>query len=180
MGLRILRCFLTVVREETTTRAAEEVTADQISFTLAFKKAFWQLSVEGCTGNAAFRKLGYDPDILGFEHVHNITKRIRRAVWTPEGIRGKAKTRMRISREKFSNADLEKMFRRESEQRLQNEIIPREITYSCTRKLRRKFCSPLTIIHTTSVLLSGEIAILLCTCVIKEKFPPTPNFYYPF
>ena len=62
----------------------ERVTADQISFTLAFKKAFWQLSVEGCTGNAAFRKLGYDPDVLGFERVHNITKRIRRAARTPE------------------------------------------------------------------------------------------------
>ena len=57
----------------------EKVTEHQISFTLAFKQEFWRLSVEGCTGNMALRKLGYDPELLGFERVHNITKRIRRA-----------------------------------------------------------------------------------------------------
>lgn len=55
----------------------EKVTEHQISFTLAFKEVFWRLSVEGCTGNMALRKLGYDPELLGFERVHNITKRIR-------------------------------------------------------------------------------------------------------
>ena len=30
----------------------EKVTENQISFTLAFKEAFWRLSVEGCTGAA--------------------------------------------------------------------------------------------------------------------------------
>ena len=64
----------------------EKVTENQISFTLAFKEAFWRLSVEGCTGNMALRKLGYDPELLGFERVHNITKRIRRAGKSPEGI----------------------------------------------------------------------------------------------
>ena len=63
----------------------EKVTENQISFTLAFKEAFWRLSVEGCTGNMALRKLGYDPELLGFERVHNITKRIRRAGWMPSG-----------------------------------------------------------------------------------------------
>ena len=33
----------------------EKVTENQISFTLAFKEAFWRLSVEGCTGNMALR-----------------------------------------------------------------------------------------------------------------------------
>ena len=61
-----------------------KVTENQISFTLAFKEAFWRLSVEGCTGNMALRKLGYDPELLGFERVHNITKRIRRAGKSPE------------------------------------------------------------------------------------------------
>ena len=99
------------------------VTEDQISFTLAFQEAFWRLSLEGCTGNMAFRRLGYDPDILGFERIHNITKRIRRAGRSPEGIQGSRKSRMRISKEHFSQAQLEKMSRRESEQRLQNEIV---------------------------------------------------------
>lgn len=81
---------------------------NQISFTLAFKEAFWRLSVEGCTGNMALRKLGYDPELLGFERVHNITKRIRRAGKSPEGIRPAPKSRMRISREQFGAAELEK------------------------------------------------------------------------
>ena len=33
------------------------VTADTISYTLAFKEAFWALSLQGYTGPAAFRKL---------------------------------------------------------------------------------------------------------------------------
>ena len=87
----------------------EKVSEEQISFTLAFKEEFWRLSVEGCTGNIAFRKLGYDPDVLGFERVHNITKRIRYAAQTPEGIQGVQKSRMRISKEHFNNAELEKI-----------------------------------------------------------------------
>lgn len=110
------------VEELRTNPYTEKVTETQISFTLAFKEAFWRLSMEGCTGNMAFRRLGYDPEVLGFERVHNITKRIRRAARTPEGIQGRKKSRMQISKEHFSHAELEKMSR-ESEQRLQNEIV---------------------------------------------------------
>ena len=116
----------------------ERVTAEQISFTLAFKEEFWRLSVEGCTGNIAFRRLGYDPEVLGFERVHNITKRIRRAARTPEGLQGKATSRMRISKENFSRAELEKMSRRESEQRLQNEIVHLQQQMAFLKKLMRQ------------------------------------------
>ena len=65
----------------------EKVTENQISFTLAFKEAFWRLSVEGCTGNMALRKLGYDPDFLTFEPpiramqtAHGITRVTRELV----------------------------------------------------------------------------------------------------
>ena len=116
----------------------EKVTERQISFTLAFKEAFWRLSVEGCTGNMALRELGYDPEILGFERVHNITKRIRSAARTPEGIRGAKKSRMRISREQFSQAELEKMSRRESERRLQNEIVYLQQQMAFLKKLMRQ------------------------------------------
>lgn len=116
----------------------ERVTAEQISFTLAFKKKFWRLSIEGCTGNTAFRKLGYDPEVLGFERVHNITKRIRRAAKIPEGLKGKAKSRMRVNKEHFSSAQLEKMSRRESEQRLQNEIVYLQQQMAFLKKLMRQ------------------------------------------
>ena len=116
----------------------ERVTAEQISFTLAFKEEFWRLSVEGCTGNIAFRRLGYDPEVLGFERVHNITKRIRRAARTPKGLQGKATSRMRISKENFSRAELEKMSRRESERRLQNEIVHLQQQMAFLKKLMRQ------------------------------------------
>ena len=116
----------------------EQVTAEQISFTLAFKEEFWRLSVEGCTGNMAFRRLGYDPDVLGFERVHNITKRIRRAARSPEGLKDKAKSRMRIHKESFSRAELEKMSRWESEQRLQNEIAYLQQQMAFLKKLMRQ------------------------------------------
>ena len=61
------------------------VTADSISYTLAFKEAFWALSLQGYTGTAAFRKLGYNTEALGFERIHNTTKRIRREARSPEG-----------------------------------------------------------------------------------------------
>lgn len=116
----------------------ERVSEEQISFTLAFKEAFWRLSVEGCTGNMAFRKLGYNPEVLGFERVHNITKRIRYAAKTHEGIQGVSKSRMRISKEHFNNADLEKMSRRESEQRLQREIVYLQQQMAFLKKLMRQ------------------------------------------
>ena len=48
------------------------VTADSISYTLAFKEAFWALSLQGYTGTAAFRKLGYNTEALGFERIHKL------------------------------------------------------------------------------------------------------------
>lgn len=96
------------------------------------------MSIEGCTGNIAFRKLGYDPEVLGFERVHNITKRIRRAAKTPEGLKGKATSRMRVSKEHFNSAQLEKMSRRESEQRLQNEIVYLQQQMAFLKKLMRQ------------------------------------------
>ena len=101
----------------------EKVTENQISFTLAFKEAFWRLSVEGCTGNMALRKLGYDPELLGFERVHNITKRIRRAGKSPE---------------QFGAAELEKMSRRESERRMQQEIVYLQQQMAFLKKLMRQ------------------------------------------
>lgn len=61
------------------------VTADTISYTLAFKEAFWALSLQGYTGPATFRKLGYNTEVLGFERVYNTTKRIRREAGLRKG-----------------------------------------------------------------------------------------------
>ena len=73
------------------------VTADSISYTLAFKEAFWALSLQGYTGTAAFRKLGYNTEVLGFERIHNTTKRIRREARSPEGFHEGSRGGVRIS-----------------------------------------------------------------------------------
>ena len=114
------------------------VTPSVIHFTLDFKKEFWRLSAEGCTGNQAFRKLGCDPDVLGFERVHNVTKRVRREGKSSEGIRALRKSRMKLTHEGFSNAELEKMSRRESEQRMQNEIVYLQQQMAFLKKLMRQ------------------------------------------
>ena len=72
------------------------VTEDTISYTLAFKEAFWELSLQGYTGKAAFRKLGYNTQVLGFERIHNTTKRIRQAGKSMEGFRESNLRGMRI------------------------------------------------------------------------------------
>ena len=72
------------------------MTADSISYTLAFKEAFWALSLQGYTGTAAFRKLGYNTEALGFERIHNTTKRIRREARSPEGFHEGARGGVRI------------------------------------------------------------------------------------
>ena len=69
----------------------------QQSYTLAFKEAFWALSLQGYTGTAAFRKLGYNTEVLGFERIHNTTKRIRREARSPEGFHEGARGGVRIS-----------------------------------------------------------------------------------
>ena len=77
----------------------QRVTTDTISYTIAFKEAFWALSLQGYTGMAAFRKLGYNTEILGFERIHNTTKRIRREAKSLEGLHQGTRGGVRLQRE---------------------------------------------------------------------------------
>ena len=80
------------------------VTADSISYTLAFKEAFWALTdaqsssklEQFCSGFADILKLGYNTEVLGFERIHNTTKRIRREARSPEGFHEGARGGVRI------------------------------------------------------------------------------------
>lgn len=45
------------------------------------------MSLQGYTGPATFRKLGYNTEVLGFERVQNTTKRIRREAKSLKGLR---------------------------------------------------------------------------------------------
>ncbi len=100
-----------------------KLTPNRIVYTRAFSEAFWELSVQGYSGTEAFRKLGYDPNIIGSERIHNTTKRIRRQGNSPEGIRKKPTQWMRTSKKQFRAADLEKMSHKEAAKRMQKEIV---------------------------------------------------------
>ena len=52
--------------------------------------------LQGYTGPAAFRKLGYNTEVLCFERIHNTTKRIRREARSPEGFHEGARGGVRI------------------------------------------------------------------------------------
>ena len=57
------------------------------------------LELQGYTGPAAFRKLGYNTEVLGFERVHNTTKRIRREAKSLEGLREGTRGGVRLQKE---------------------------------------------------------------------------------
>ena len=100
-----------------------KVSADRITYTQEFQKAFWELSLQGLSGTDAFKALGYDPKILGKERIHNTTKRIRKQGNSPEGIRQKPRKWMRTTRKQFKLADLEQMSHKEAARRMQREIV---------------------------------------------------------
>ena len=99
------------------------VTEDTISYTLAFKEAFWELSLQGYTGTAAFRKLGYNTQVLGFERIHNTTKRIRQAGKSMEGFRESNLRGMRIKSDWKEQTDFADSESGEAAKRMQREIV---------------------------------------------------------
>ena len=99
------------------------VTEDTISYTLAFKEAFWELSLQGYTGTAAFRKLGYNTQVLGFERIHNTTKRIRQAGKSMEGFRESNLRGMRIKSDWKERTDFAGGESDEAAKRMQREIV---------------------------------------------------------
>ena len=99
------------------------VTEDTISYTLAFKEAFWDLSVQGYTGTAAFRKLGYNTKVLGFERIHNTSKRIRQAGKSVEGFREGNPSGIRIKNEQKQQTDFAGTPSNETAKRMQREIV---------------------------------------------------------
>ena len=99
------------------------VTEDTISYTLEFKEAFWDLSVQGYTGTAAFRKLGYNTEVLGFERIHNTSKRLRQAGKSVEGFREGNHGGIRIKSVQKQQTDFAGTPSNETAKRMQREIV---------------------------------------------------------
>lgn len=99
------------------------VTEDRISYTLAFKEEFWKLSLQGYTGTAAFRKLGYNTEVIGFERIHNTTKRIRRDAQSIGGLHEGNSGGVYINRSRKSKTDSAESQAEEATKRMQKEIV---------------------------------------------------------
>ena len=117
------------------------VTEDRISYTLAFKEAFWELSLQGYTGTAAFRKLGYNTEVLGFDRIHNTSKRLRQAGKSVEGFHEGNIGGVRIKNDQNSTADLtEGQISAEFARRMQKEIVclQQQMAFKKVMKLHEK------------------------------------------
>ena len=99
------------------------VTEDRISYTLAFKEEFWKLSLQGYTGTAAFRELGYNTEVIGFERIHNTTKRIRRDAQSIGGLHEGNSGGVYINRSRKSKTDSAESQAEEATKRMQKEIV---------------------------------------------------------
>jgi len=99
------------------------VTEDRISYTLAFIEEFWKLSLQGYTGTAAFRKLGYNTEVIGFERIHNTTKRIRRDAQSIGGLHEGNSGGVYINRSRKSKTDSAESQAEEATKRMQKEIV---------------------------------------------------------
>ena len=118
------------------------VTADSISYTLAFKEAFWALSLQGYTGTAAFRKLGYNTEVLGFERIHNTTKRIRREARSPEGFHEGARGGVRIPGGGNSQTEGASAPSDEAARRMKREILCLQQQMAFLKKVMRLHGKP--------------------------------------
>ena len=118
------------------------VTEDTISYTLAFKEAFWKLSLQGYTGTAAFRKLGYNTQVLGFERIHNTTKRIRQAGKSVEGFRESSLRGMRIKSDWKEQTDFAGSESGEVAKRMQREIVHLQQQMAFLKKVMKQKQEP--------------------------------------
>lgn len=115
-----------------------KVSEETISYTLAFKEAFWALSLQGYTGMAAFRKLGYNTQVLGFERIHNTTKRIRREAKSLEGLHQGTRGGVRLQRETTpAGSPSDKAVRR-----MQREIVCLQQQMAFLKKVMRLHDKP--------------------------------------
>jgi len=81
------------------------------------------LSLEGYTGPAAFRKLGYNTEVFGFDQVHNTPKRLRKAAQTVKGFHGSRQGGVCIKREVDSEPTHGEIISGEATRRVQREIM---------------------------------------------------------
>ena len=114
------------------------VTAVQFLFPLAFNVAVRALLLPWDTGPGALRNPGYNTEVLGFERVHNTTKRIRREAKSLEGLREGTRGGVRLQKETTS-ADSPSV---EAARRMRREILCLQQQMAFLKKVMRLHDKP--------------------------------------
>ena len=96
------------------------VSQKTISFTLAFKEAFWQGYEEGRSPVQLVRELGYDPAILGQIRIDGIAKNIKNEANSELGLHQGPAPR---SRRQLTEDDLSALSQRQAMKQMQCELI---------------------------------------------------------
>ena len=96
------------------------VSQKTISFTLAFKEAFWNGYQEGRSPIQLIRELGYDPDILGQTRIDGIGKNLKNEAGSKLGLHQGPAPR---SRRQLNEDDLNALSQRQAMKQMQRELI---------------------------------------------------------
>lgn len=96
-----------------------KVTEKTITFTLAFKEAFWKGLQEGRTASSLIQDLGYDLEILGETRISGIAYHIKEEAKSPDGLHEGRRKRATRS---LSEEELATMSQTQSMRRLQSEL----------------------------------------------------------
>jgi hypothetical protein len=97
-----------------------KVTQQTISFTLAFKEAFWKGYQEGRTPHQLLQELGYDPYVLGRSRVDGIGKHIKNEANSEYGLHQGPIPR---SRRTLQETDMKGLTQNQAMKQMQREII---------------------------------------------------------
>jgi len=95
------------------------VTDKTITFTLAFKEAFWDGLQAGISPITIISKLGYNSEILGYTRIWGISQHIRKEAESGEGFReGRHNPTTAISANEYGQLTNSRAL-----QKMQNEIV---------------------------------------------------------
>lgn len=109
-----------ILRKNPYTRS---VTENQLSFTYEFKLFVAEKIQQNVPIRRIMKDAGYDIEIIGKERMYMLSKRIRKELRSPEGIRKSRRKSREEYLAEFAARDLEEMKQKKAIRLLQEEII---------------------------------------------------------
>lgn len=103
----------------------------QIKFTLEFKRYLLnEISKPGVTHKMAFRKVGYDPDVLGVTRIESLISKIRKQAASPKGLHETGPSRSRLAEKDLSKKRTDAAIRE-----LQRELLKTQQELAFLKKI---------------------------------------------